>query len=81
MCPCAGGIPSPIARHCLTGQDTGCAAIVLRKASLAVSWGFMTITGSLLATASIGQSTRKQKGLKLKRNTKVYVRGDQMADF
>lgn len=73
MCPCAGGTPSPIARHCPMGRDTGCAATGLRRASLAVSWGFMTITGSLLAIALIGQSIRKQKGLKLKRSTKVYV--------
>lgn len=76
MCPCAGGTPSPIARHCPMGRDTGCAATGLRRASLAVSWGFMTITGSLLAIALIGQSIRKQKGLKLKRSTKVYVRGN-----
>lgn len=76
MCPCAGGTPSPIARHCPTGRGTGCAATGLRRASLAVSWGFTTITGSLLATASIGQSIRKRKGLKLKRNTKVCERGE-----
>lgn len=75
MCPCAGGTPSLIARHCPMGQDTGCAATGLRRASLAVSWGFMTITGSLPATALIAQSIRKRKGLKPKRNTNVGGKG------
>lgn len=81
MCPCADGTPSPIARHCPMGQGIGCAATGLRKDSLAVSWGFMTITGFLPATALIGQSIRKQKGRKLKRNTKVHVRGSERTDF